>query len=76
MLKFPAGVWALHLLRKSTFLYMYFPVSTPIIVTLQVGLLGLWLANSLVRSRVVEKMFLAPDLLHIVNVYQPRGLVA
>jgi hypothetical protein len=54
---------------------MYFPVSTPLIVIAQAAICGLWIANSNVRERLVEKMYLTPDLLHIVNVYQNRGFV-
>lgn len=56
-------------------MYMYFPISTPIIIILQMVLAGLWIKNSMLRSRLVEKMYLTPDLLHIVNVYQSKGIV-
>ena len=54
---------------------MYFPISTPIIIILQAIIIGFWFSNSIIRGRIVEKMYLTPDLLHIVNVYQNRGFV-
>ena len=75
VLKYPTAIYLFHLIRKSTYLYMYFPISTPIIIIFQAIIVGFWFANSIVRGRIVEKMYLTPDLLHIVNVYQNRGLV-